>query len=127
MTLAEPMEKSSDPTSTVTSSPRNCSMWIGNTGGCTAECSASLRVPLGWAGPYTVRLAPGSCSGAKNGIPRMWSKWRWVRSAVARSGVPSARTSFWRTSPSARSPVPRSTMRGSSPSMSMTRHEVFPP
>ena len=51
ITLAEPMEKSSAPTSTVMSSPRNCSMWIGKTGGCTAACSASLSVPLGWAGP----------------------------------------------------------------------------
>ena len=51
MTLADPMEKSSDPTSMVMSSPRNCSMWMGNTGGCTAACSASFKVPLGWAGP----------------------------------------------------------------------------
>ncbi len=63
-------------------------MWIGNTGGCTAACSASFRLPLGWAGPYTVRRAPGSCSGPKKGMPKMWSKWRWVRSAVACSGVP---------------------------------------
>ena len=63
-------------------------MWIGNTGGCTAACSASFRLPLGWAGPYTVRRAPGSCSGPKNGMPRMWSKCRWVSSAVACIGVP---------------------------------------
>ena len=51
ITLAEPMEKSSEPTSMVMSSPRNCSMWMGKTGGCTAACSASFRVPLGCAGP----------------------------------------------------------------------------
>ena len=63
-------------------------MWIGKTGGCTAAWSASFRVPLGCAGPCTVRRAPGSCSGPKKGRPRMWSKWRWVSSAVACSGRP---------------------------------------
>ncbi len=33
----------------------------------------------------------------------------------------------WRTSPRARRPVPRSTMSGSSPSMSITRQDVLPP
>jgi hypothetical protein len=99
ITLADPMEKSSDPTSMVMSSPRNCSMWMGKTGGCTAACSASFNVPLGCAGPYTVRRAPGSWRGPKNGIPRMWSKWRWVSSAVACMGVPRARTSRCSTSP----------------------------
>ena len=34
----------------------------------------------------------------------MWSKWRWLSRAVARMGVPSARTSLWSTSPSATQP-----------------------
>jgi len=51
MIFAEPMEKSSEPTSMVMSSPRNCSMWMGNTGGCTAAWSASLRLPVGCPGP----------------------------------------------------------------------------
>ena len=42
-------------------------MWMGNTGGCTAACSASFRLPLGWAGPYTVRRAPGVVQRAEEG------------------------------------------------------------
>ena len=127
MTLAEPTEKSSAPMSMVMSSPRNCSMWMGKTGGCTAACSASFKRALGLGRAVDGEPRPGVVQRAEEGDAQDVVE---VEVGEQRRGLqrgPEGPHLPCRTSPSARSPVPRSTMSGSSPSMSTTRHEVLPP
>ena len=99
MTLAEPMEKSSSRASMVISSPRNCSMWIGNTGGCTAACSASFRVPLGWRRPVHGEAGPGVVQRAEERDPQdvveveMGEQRRGVHRASRAPAPPRCRTS----------------------------------
>ena len=59
ITLAEPMEKSSSRVSTVISSPRNSSMRIGKTGGCTAVVQRIFQAPLRLGGAVHRQPGPG--------------------------------------------------------------------
>ena len=127
MTLADPMEKSSSRVSIVSSSPRNCSMWIGKTGGCTAACRASFRLPLRLRRAVHGEAGPGIMQGAEEGQAEDVVEMEMGQEGGGMQRGPQSPHLLCSTSPSARSPVPRSTMRGSSPSMLTTRHEVFPP
>ena len=127
ITLADPTEKSSAPTSMVISSPRNCSMWIGNTGGCTAACSASFRRALGLGRPVHGQAGARVVQWAEERDAQdvvevqMGQQRRGVQRRAERPHL------LLQDVAQARRPVPRSTMSGSSPSMSITRHDVFPP
>ena len=60
----------------------------GRTAGASSRANTSPSGPSAWRGPYTSSVAPGWCSGAKNGRPCTWSQWRCVSSTVPWNSPP---------------------------------------
>ena len=75
--------------------------------------------------PQIVKRFPLLNSGAKKGIPWMWSQWAWVRKMSPVMGCPSPRSRSAR--PSSRIPVPASRMMSQPSPVRSSTQGVLPP